>query len=90
MIAVRAADETITLWKSLCSPSNPPPEAQRDPDGLRLHHAMWMLEQILEHQRNDETWNEYKRQRWLSFAHGLLVCYRVLTLEQVKQINKNA
>jgi hypothetical protein len=87
MRASTAAHETITLWKHVSEKHTPPPAPERDPDGLRLHHAMWMLVEVI---KMDGTWDEYKLQRWVSFAHGLLVCYRVLTLEQVKHINHNA
>lgn len=56
----------------------------RDPHGRGFSHAKWMLEEIMK----DEM-SVGKANRWLGYAQGLLVCSGALTLETMKEINKN-
>ena len=56
--------------------------SERDPEGITLNHAVWMLSGICLGYVQCE-----KAHRWLGYAQGLLVVHQQLTLEQVKGIN---
>lgn len=57
----------------------------RDEKGRKASHAIWMLEGI-----RDGYIQHEKGHRWLGYAQGLLVAHEVLTLDEVKGINKSA
>lgn len=54
----------------------------RDPDGLGIEHAMWMLQGIFEGYIQHE-----KAHRWLGYAQGALVASETVSLDDMKRIN---
>ncbi len=81
-----AAFNTIKAWQADWPKHLPFPLALEDPEGLRLHHALWMLEEI----QRQPTWKNDKANRWLGYAQGLLATYRVMPLTQLKAINRDS
>jgi hypothetical protein len=57
----------------------------RDPEGVSVEHAAWMLYEII-----NGTVSGRKAHRWLGYAQGILVMSGRLTLEQAKLANKRA
>lgn len=55
---------------------------ERSEDGNGLHHAIWMLNEIISSKLTGE-----KAHRWLGYAQGLLVEQKVLTLQDCKYAN---
>lgn len=49
-------------------------------------HAMWLLSEVV----NNEDMKNDKANRWLAWAQCLLTVYGFITLEDCKQINKEA
>ena len=59
--------------------------ATRDPDGKSIEHAAWMLQGIAMGYVQHE-----KAHRWLGYAQAIFVAEELLTLNDVKEINKSA
>jgi hypothetical protein len=59
--------------------------ASQNPDGVGSDHAIWMLRGItlgyIQHE---------KAHRWLGYAQAIVVATSVLTLAEVKDINKRS
>ncbi len=77
MNIVIAARNTIKNFDS--------PAASRDPYGRTIEHAIWMLAGISMGYVKDE-----KGHRWLGYAQALIVGDGLLTLKEVKRINKGS
>lgn len=58
---------------------------ERDDSGMSVNHAAWMLQGIASGYVQHE-----KAHRWLGYAQGLLVVHGAATLEQMKEVNRNA
>ncbi len=72
-----AAFETKELLTDITS--------KRDPRGIKLTHAKWMLEGIAWGYVQGE-----KAHRWLGYAQAIVVVNGWTTLHYVKEINHNA
>ena len=57
--------------------------AERDPDGVSIEHACWMLEGLALGYIQHET-----AHRWLGYAQAILVTSGTNTLDEMKQVNK--
>jgi hypothetical protein len=57
----------------------------RDLKGRTVGHALWMLRGIV-----DGYIQHKKAHRWLGYAQGILVSEGCVTLEAMKNVNKNA
>jgi len=70
-----AASSTIAAFDS--------PPSERDMKGRTINHAVWMLVGIsLEYVENE------KAHRWLGYAQALIVRDGLLTLGEIREINK--
>lgn len=57
----------------------------RDPEGKTYAHAMWMLWEIA-----DKRIEGRKAHRWLGYAQAILIGQSAMTLDDAKQLNREA
>lgn len=53
---------------------------ERDPRGISINHARWMLENLPE--END------KAGRWLGYAQALMVVHGIMSLEEMRDVTR--
>lgn len=57
----------------------------RHPNGVGLNHLSWMIQTA-----HEDGFDEAKTMRWLGYVQGYLVACGRATLDEMKQINKEA
>ena len=77
MNIIKAAEHTLEHIKTY--------DVLRDPYGLTLEHAAWMLHGIIGGYIQNE-----KAHRWLGYAQAMLVLIKIVTLAEIKYLNKEA
>ncbi len=60
-------------------------QGRRNPEATGVAHAIWMLEGIA-----DGYIQHDKAHRWLGYAQALVICDKLLSLEEMKEINKGS
>lgn len=61
------------------------PRVVKDPKGLKVTHAFWMLGQLRAERKKGEKGN-----RWLGYAQAILVSHDLATLEELMAISRRA